>query len=139
MRPKTFMAKHDEVVRNWHLIDAQGEVLGRLASRVALLLRGKHKPIYTPYVDCGDSVVVVNAEKVQVTGAKLQTKLYRRYSGYPGGLKEESLERLLARRPTEALHRAVIGMLPKNPLGRRMAKKLHLYAGATHPHGGQLR
>jgi large subunit ribosomal protein L13 len=133
------MAKHDDVVRGWHLIDAQGQVLGRLASRIALLLQGKHKPIYTPHVDCGDQVVVVNAEKVQVTGAKLQTKVYQRYSGYPGGLKEETLERLLARRPTEPLRRAVTGMLPKNPLGRRMAKKLHLYAGSTHPHGGQLR
>lgn len=139
MRAQTFMAKHPDVVRGWHLINAQGEVLGRLASRIALLLQGKHKPIYTPHVDCGDSVVVVNAEKIRVTGAKLQTKIYQRYSGYPSGLKKETLERLLARRPTEPLRRAVVGMLPKNPLGRSMVKKLHLYAGSTHPHAGQLR
>ena len=133
------MAKHAEVPRHWHLIDAQNQVLGRLASRVALLLQGKHKPLYTPHVDCGDSVVILNAQKIRVTGTKLQSKIYQRYSGYPSGLKKETLEHLLERRPTEALRRAVVGMLPKNPLGRQMVKKLHLYAGATHPHAGQIK
>lgn len=138
MRTKTYMAKREEVARTWHPMDAQGQVLGRLASKIAVILRGKHKPIYTPHVDCGDGVVVVNAEKIQVSGGKLKAKLYQRYSGYPSGLKFESLERLLARRPTEVLRRAVIGMLPKNPLGRRQARRLRIYAGARHPHAAQL-
>ena len=122
----------------WHLIDAEGQTLGRLATQVAVLLRGKHKPIFTPHVDCGDEVVIVNAEKIHVSGAKLETKIYQRFSGYPSGLKNEPLGRLLTRRPTEAVRRAVVGMLPKGPLGRQVARKLRIYAGPTHPHGAQL-
>ncbi len=139
LRTETVIPKMNEHQRQWHLIDAQGQVLGRLASRVALLLRGKHKPFFTPHMDCGDSVVVVNAERIQVTGNKLDTKMYQRYSGYPSGLKKEPLRRLLSRRPTEALRRAVLGMLPKGPLGNRVAKKLYVYAGPSHPHGPQFR
>lgn len=135
---KTFMAKRGEVARKWHVLDAEGQVLGRLAVQTAHLLRGKHKPIFTPHIDCGDGVVVVNAEKVRLTGLKLQTKLYKRYSGYPSGLKTETADRLLHRRPTEVIHRAVVGMLPKNPLGRQVARRLRVYAGPTHPHQAQL-
>ncbi|MCM8811790.1 MAG: 50S ribosomal protein L13 [Candidatus Omnitrophica bacterium] len=138
MNPKTFTVKHDDVPRQWHLIDAEGQVLGRLAVRVAGLLRGKHKPVFTPFVDCGDNVVVINAGKIRVTGNKLTTKVYTRYSGYPSGLKKESLGHLLNRQPTEALHRAVVGMLPKNPLGRRLAKRLRVYAGPEHRQAAQL-
>ena len=138
LRPKTYMVKHEEVPRQWHLVDAQGQILGRLAVQVSGLLRGKHKPIFTPHVDCGDSVIVVNAEKIRVTGNKLETKLYQRYSGYPGGLKKEPLQHLLSRRPTEVFRHAVAGMLPKNPLGRRLAKRLRIYAGPSHPHAGQF-
>jgi large subunit ribosomal protein L13 len=139
LRPKTRMVKHDEVPRRWHLVDAQGQVLGRLAVRVACLLRGKHKPVFTPHVDGGDGVVVINAAKVRVTGKKLKEKVYRRYSGYPSGLKEESLESLLARRPTEVIRRAVVGMLPDGPLGRRLVKRLRIYPGCEHPHAAQLK
>lgn len=138
LKTNTPMAKHTEVPRRWHLIDAQDQILGRLAVQVAHLLRGKHKPIFTPHVDCGDGVIVINAAKVRVTGNKLKTKVYQRFSGYPGGLKKETLERLLIRRPTEAVHRAVVGMLPKNPLGRQVARKLRVYAGAEHRHQSQL-
>lgn len=131
--------KPNEIPRQWHLMDAEGQILGRLATRVAVLIRGKHKPIFTPHLDCGDNVVVVNADKIQVTGTKMDTKIYQRYSGYPGGLKKEPLERLLHRRPTEVIRRAVIGMLPNGPLGNRVAKHLHIYAGAEHPHGPQLK
>ena len=132
------MVKHDEVPRSWHVVNGEGQVLGRLATKVAGLLRGKHKAVFTPHVDCGDGVIVINAEKVKVTGNKLETKTYQSFSGYPGGLKREPLRRLLDRRPAEAVHRAVVGMLPKNPLGRRAAKRLRVYAGAHHPHTAQV-
>lgn len=132
------MVKHDDVPRSWHLVNAEGQVLGRLSTKVAGFLRGKHKAIYTPHVDCGDGVIVINAEKIKVTGTKLDTKIYQSFSGYPGGLKREPLRRLLNRRPTEAVHRAVVGMLPKNPLGRRAAKRLRVYAGPSHPHDAQM-
>ncbi len=139
IRQSTTFAKRGEVSRAWHLIDADGQVLGRLAVRAAHLLRGKHKPLFTPHVDCGDGVIVVNAEKIRLTGNKMETKTYKRYSGYPGGLKKESIGRLLARRPTEVLERAVNGMLPKNPMGRQLARRLRVYAGPVHPHLGQMK
>ena len=139
IRPRTYMAKHNEVSRNWHLIDAQGKPLGRMAVQIADLLRGKGKPIYTPHVDCGDGVVVINAEKIKVSGNKLAAKIYARHSGYPGGYKTETLENLLNRRPTEAVRRAVVGMLPKGPLGDQVAKHLHVYQGPSHPHQAQLK
>lgn len=139
LRARTVIPKPNEVSREWHLMNAEGQVLGRLASRAALLLRGKHKATFTPHMDCGDSVVVVNAEKILVTGNKLDQKIYRRYSGYPSGLKEESLRRLLNRRPAEVVRRAVAGMLPKGPLGNRLEKHLHVYAGPDHPHSPQLK
>ncbi|MDO8730433.1 MAG: 50S ribosomal protein L13 [Candidatus Omnitrophota bacterium] len=132
------MVKHDDVPRSWHLVNAEGQVLGRLATKVAGLLRGKHKAVFTPHVDCGDGVIVINSEKIKVTGTKLDTKTYQSYSGYPDGQKREPLRRLLDRRPTEAVHRAVVGMLPKNPLGRRAAKRLRVYAGPSHPHDAQM-
>ncbi len=135
---RTYTAKRGEVSRKWHVLDAEGQVLGRLAVRVAHLLRGKHKVIFTPHIDCGDGVVVINAEKIRLTGNKLDTKTYKRYSGYPGGLKEETARRLLDRRPTEVVHRAVIGMLPKNPMGRQVGRRLRVYAGPKHPHEAQL-
>ena len=138
IRARTYTAKQQEVARQWHLLDAEGQVLGRLSTQIAKLLRGKHKPTFTPHVDCGDGVVVINAEKIQVTGNKPNSKVYRRYSGYPSGLKEESLRHLLLRRPTEVVRRAVIGMLPSNPIGRQAARRLKIYAGKEHPHGGQL-
>ena len=138
IRSRTFVAKPEEVTRTWHLIDANGQVLGRLATRIAVLLRGKHKPIFTPHVDCGDAVVVVNAEKIKVSGNKMKTKIYQSFSGYPSGLKSEPLERLLARRPTEVIRRAVVGMLPHNPLGRQAVRKLRVYAGPNHPHQAQV-
>ena len=130
--------KTSEIARGWHLIDAQGQTLGRLAVRVAVLLRGKNKPSFTPHIDGGDQVVVINADKIQVTGNKTVGKIYTRYSGYPGGLKKESVERLLVRRPTEVFRRAVTGMLPKNRLGSTAAKRLYIYTGPTHPHTAQL-
>ena len=135
---RTYTAKRGEVSRKWHVLDAEGQVLGRLAVRVAHLLRGKHKVIFTPHIDGGDGVVVINAEKIRLTGNKLDTKTYKRYSGYPGGLKEETARRLLDRRPTEVVHRAVIGMLPKNPMGRQVGRRLRVYAGPKHPHEAQL-
>lgn len=135
---RTYMAKPTDVKRQWHLIDAEGQVLGRLSAKAAHLLRGKHKTIFTPHVDCGDGVIVINASKVRVTGSKLTTKTYKRYSGFPGGLKTESFVHLLQRRPTEVVRRAVVGMLPRNTLGRHAAKRLKVYAQAQHPHGGQL-
>ena len=138
LKTSTLMIKHEEVPRRWHLIDAKGQILGRLAVQVASLLRGKGKVVFTPHVDCGDGVIVINAEKVRVTGTKMDTKIYKRYSGYPSGLKQEPLRHLLDRRPTEALHRAVVGMLPKNSLGRRNANRLRIYAGDKHPHAAQM-
>jgi len=131
---KTYMAKSKEVTRKWYLVDAEGKVLGRLATRIAMILRGKTKAIYTPHVDTGDHVIVINASKVAVTGRKLKQKLYRTYSGYPGGLKEKNLETMLKKKPEEVIIRAVKGMLPHNKLGRKMLRKLKVYRGASHPH-----
>lgn len=134
---RTYTPKPDEIERAWHVIDADGAVLGRLATDVATLLRGKHKPVWAPHIDVGDHVVVVNAAKLAVTPRKAEDKIYWRHSGYPGGIKSESLERLLARDPEKVVRRAVKGMLPKGPLGRQMLRKLRVYAGPTHPHAAQ--
>jgi large subunit ribosomal protein L13 len=133
----THIPSPDEVSSNWHLLDADGQVLGRLASRAAVLLMGKHKPDYTPFLPTGDHVVVVNAAKVRLTGRKEQDKLYRRYSGYPGGLKEVTAGKLRATRPERMVEEAIVGMLPKNKLGKRIARHLRVYAGPQHPHAGQ--
>jgi large subunit ribosomal protein L13 len=134
---KTISAKAVEIQRDWYVIDAQGQTLGRLATRTAAVLRGKHKPLYTPHVDCGDYVIIINAEKVHVTGQKMSQKKYYRHSGYPGGLKEISLRDQLQKFPERVLESAVRGMLPKNRLGRRMFKKLKVYPGPSHPHQAQ--
>ena len=134
---KTYTAKPREVEQAWHLIDAEGKTLGRLATQIAGLLRGKGKPQYTPHVDTGDFVVVINAEKVHVTGNKREQKLYHRHSGYPGGLRTRTLEEQLARRPEEVLRKAVKGMLPRNRLANRQIVKLKIYAGPDHPHQAQ--
>lgn len=134
---KTYMAKPLEVERKWYLIDASGQTLGRLASEVATLLRGKHKPEYTPHVDTGDFVIIINAEKIVLTGNKLDQKKYRHHSGYPGGLKETSYRELLNKRPEKAIEVAVRGMLPKNRLGRKLFTKLKVYRGSEHPHQAQ--
>ena len=134
---KSFIAKPHEVERKWYVIDAEGKNLGRLASEVASILRGKKKPIYTPHVDTGDYVIIVNAEKIAVTGNKMKQKVYKRHTGYPGGLREITLEKLLDRKPEEVLKHAIKGMLPKGPLGRSMIKKLHVYAGPEHNHAAQ--
>jgi large subunit ribosomal protein L13 len=136
---KTYSLRASEITRDWHVVDAADQALGRLATEVASLLRGKHKPTYAPHMDMGDYVVVVNAEKIRVTGRKRQQKMYYRHSMYPGGLKVESLERLLARRPTRVIERAVKGMLPHNRLGRAMYRHLKVYAGPNHPHEAQVR
>lgn len=135
---KTYMAKQAEVKRSWHVVDAKDMVLGRLSTRVAGLLKGKGKVTITPHVDSGDGVVVINAEKIKVTGTKLDNKMYKRYSGYPGGLKEEPMKHLMARRPAEVIRHAVKGMLPKNKLGDCMLYRLKVYAGDSHPHNAQL-
>lgn len=134
---RTFQAKAEEVQRGWFLIDAKDKVLGRLASEIARRLWGKHKPEYTPHVDTGDYIVVINANGVQVTGRKAKDKLYYRHTGYPGGIKSESFEKLIARRPERVLELAVKGMLPKNSLGRAMLKKLKIYKDNSHPHSAQ--
>ena len=134
---KSYMARPLEVERRWYVVDAEGQTLGRLATEIANVLRGKNKPQYTPHVDTGDFVVVVNAEKVVVTGRKAEQKVYRRHSGYPGGLKETSYEQMMERRPTEILRRAVKGMMPKNRLARQQLRKLKIYAGPEHPHEAQ--
>jgi large subunit ribosomal protein L13 len=134
---KTYNAKPGEITREWYLVDAEGQTLGRLATRIADTLRGKRKPQYTPHVDTGDFVVVVNAEKISVTGNKLDQKRYYRHSGYPGGLRSRTLRDQLERRPTEVLRRAVKGMLPKNRLASRQLTKLKIYAGPEHPHAAQ--
>jgi large subunit ribosomal protein L13 len=134
---KTWNAKAGDVTREWYLVDADGRNLGRLATQIADTLRGKNKAQYTPHVDTGDFVVVVNAEKIAVTGKKLDDKLYRRHSGYPGGLKERPLREELARRPTEVLRKAVKGMMPRNRLARAQLTKLKIYAGPEHPHEAQ--
>jgi large subunit ribosomal protein L13 len=135
---RTFTEKKEEIEREWYVVDAEGQTLGRLASRIAPVLKGKHKPTYTPHLDCGDFVIIVNAEKVRVTGRKLDQKFYHHHSGYPGGLKSISLRDQLDRYPERVLEAAVRGMLPKNKLGRRMIKKLKVYAGDSHPHEAQL-
>jgi large subunit ribosomal protein L13 len=134
---KSYMARPLEVERRWYVVDAEGQTLGRLATEIARILRGKNKPQYTPHVDTGDFVVVVNAEKVVVTGKKAEQKVYRRHSGYPGGLKETSYEQMMERRPTEILRKAVKGMMPKNRLARQQLRKLKIYAGPEHPHAAQ--
>ena len=134
---KSYMARPLEVERKWYVVDAEGQTLGRLATEIARILRGKNKPQYTPHVDVGDFVVVVNAEKVVVTGKKAEQKVYYRHSGYPGGLKTTSYEEMLERKPTEILRRAVKGMMPKTRLGRQQLKKLKIYAGPEHPHEAQ--
>src|SRR5436309_5796277 len=134
---KTWTAKPGEVSRHWYVVDAEGQTLGRLATQIADTLRGKNKPQYTPHVDTGDFVVVVNAEKIAVTGKKLDAKLYHRHSGYPGGLRTRTLREQLERRPTEVIRKAVKGMLPRNRLGRAQLRKLKIYAGPEHPHGAQ--
>lgn len=133
----TFMANPDKVERKWYVVDADGLTLGRLASEVAKVLRGKNKPIFTPHVDTGDYVIIVNAEKIKVTGKKLQQKVYYHHSGYIGGMKSCTLKELLEKHPTWAVEYAVKGMLPKGPLGRQMYTKLHVYAGPEHPHAAQ--
>ena len=134
---ETFSAKAEEVTRDWYVVDASDKTLGRLASEIAHRLRGKHKPEYTPHVDTGDYIVVVNAEKVRVTGDKASKKMYHHHTGYPGGLKSISFEKLIDKAPERAIQKAVKGMLPKNPLGRAMFRKLHVYAGAEHKHHAQ--
>ncbi len=134
---KTFNAKPETVRRDWYVVDASGKTLGRLASEIARRLKGKHKPEYTPHVDTGDYIVVINAEKVRVTGNKLSDKRYYRHTGYVGNLKEISLEKLLQKAPERVIERAVRGMLPRNPLGRAMYRKLKVYAGPEHRHAAQ--
>jgi large subunit ribosomal protein L13 len=134
---KSYMARPLEVERKWYVVDAEGKHLGRLATEIVRVLRGKNKPQYTPHVDVGDFVVVVNADKVAVTGRKAEQRVYRRHSGYPGGMKETSYEQMLARKPTEVLRKAVYGMMPKSRLARKQFKKLKIYAGPEHPHSAQ--
>lgn len=134
---KTFSAKPETVERDWFVVDADGKTLGRLATEIASRLRGKHKPEYTPHVDTGDYIVVVNAEKVRVTGRKATDKMYYNHSGFPGGMKQISFEKLIAKAPEQVIQRAVKGMLPKNPLGRAMFRKLKVYAGPEHNHAAQ--
>lgn len=134
---KTYVATPADRQRDWYVVDAEGETLGRLATRVADALRGKRKPVYTPHVDTGDFVVVVNAEKIRVTGRKLEQKRYWRHSGYPGGIKSRTLAEMLERRPEEVIRRAVKGMLPRNRLARKQLTKLKVYAGPDHPHAAQ--
>ena len=136
---KTYSAKASEIKREWHVIDASGKVLGRLATQIARLLMGKHKPIFSPNLDTGDFVVVINAEKVQVTGNKAKQKVYYRHSGYPGGLKSITLEKMMSTNPTRVIEHAVKGMLPHNRLGAKIFKKLKVYAGDAHPHLAQTR
>lgn len=134
---KSYMARPQEVERKWYVVDAEGQTLGRLAAEIAKVLRGKKKPQYTPHVDTGDFVVVVNADRVEVTGRKAEQKVYRRHTGYPGGLRETSYEVMMERKPTEILRKAVWGMMPKSRLARQQFKKLKIYAGAEHPHAAQ--
>lgn len=134
---KTYVAKNKDIKRQWYLVDAKDRILGRLATKVAVLLRGKHKPIFTPHLDTGDGVIVINAAKIKVTGRKLKQKVYRRYSGYPGGLREVTLETMLARKPETVIRLAVKRMLPGGPLGRDIIKKLKVYADDKHPHVAQ--
>lgn len=137
MNPKTYSAKRDELNPRWYLLDAEGQVLGRLASTIAIILRGKHKPTYTPHLNCGDYVIVVNAAKVDVTRNRRDQKMYYTHSQYPGGLKEETLRQALARHPERVIERAVKGMLPHNRLGDDLLHRMKVYAGPEHPHQGQ--
>jgi len=137
MNVKTFMAKAESIERKWYVLDAEGQVLGRLATQAATILRGKNKPIFTPHVDTGDYVIVINAAKVRLTGAKLDQKIYYKHSGYPGGLKETPYRKLMANKPEFVIKHAIVGMLPKGPLGRQMAKKLRVFAGPEHGHAAQ--
>ena len=134
---KTYQAKKEEVDHQWYLVNAEGKILGRLATELAKILRGKNKPTFSPHVDTGDFIVVVNAEKVVLTGKKMKDKIYYHHTGYPGGLKEVNAEKLLAKKPTEILRIAVKGMLPKNSLSRQVLRKLKIYAGPNHPHEAQ--
>jgi large subunit ribosomal protein L13 len=134
---KTYTAKKEEITHNWYLVDAENQILGRLAAKIAPILRGKNKPSYTPYLDCGDGVIVINAEKIKVTGNKLKDKVYYSFSGYPGGQKIINLETRLKRKPTEIIRLAVKRMLPDTPLGRDLIKKLKIYTGPSHPHQAQ--
>ena len=134
---KTFTAKPETVKRDWYVVDAAGQTLGRLATEIASRLRGKHKPEYTPHVDAGDYIVVINAEQVRVTGKKTSDKIYYSHTGFPGGIKEISFEKLIAKAPERVIENAVKGMLPNNPLGRAMYRKLKVYAGTEHPHTAQ--
>lgn len=133
MNKSTFMAKQKDIVRAWYIVDASDKILGRLAARIASIIKGKHKPLFTPHVDCGDYVIVVNASKIKVTGRKLKEKKYLTYSGYPGGQKETSLEDMLKKKPTEVIKRAVRRMLPRKPLYAQVLKKLRVYADQNHP------
>ena len=137
MSAKTYTPRESEIERRWYVVDATDETLGRLATRIARVLEGKHKPTYASHIDTGDHVIVLNAAKITVTSDKLTSKVYARHSGYPQGFKEETLGHLLARRPEEVIRRAVKGMLPHNRLGTQQLRKLKVYAGATHPHQGQ--
>ena len=134
---KSFMASPSTIEREWYVVDATGHTLGRLASEIATILRGKNKPTYTPHIDTGDNVIVINAEKIKVTGKKLDQKIYYHHSDYVGGMKEQRLKEKLAKKPEDVIYLAVKGMLPKGPLGRQMIKKLHVYAGAEHNHAAQ--
>jgi large subunit ribosomal protein L13 len=134
---KTYQATKEELDRKWYLVNAEGKVLGRLSTELAKILKGKNKPTYTPHLDTGDFVIVVNAGKVTLTGKKLKDKIYYHHTGYPGGIKEMTAEKLLAKKPTEMIRMAVKGMLPKNSLGRQMIRKLKIYAGPNHPHEAQ--
>ena len=135
---RTYSPKASEIIRQWHVIDAEGLVLGRLCTEAARLLRGKHKPTFAPHLDTGDHVVIVNASKIVLTAGKAESRMVNSYSGYPGGLKRETYAHLLERKPEDAIRRSVRGMLPKGPLGRQQIKKLKVYAGPDHPHGAQM-
>ncbi len=134
---KSFMASPATIERKWYVIDAEGQTLGRLSSEIAKILRGKNKPTFTPHIDTGDNVIVINAEKIKVTGKKMDQKIYYKHSDYPGGMRETTLKEMLDKKPTDVITLAVKGMLPKGPLGRTMIEKLHVYAGAEHPHAAQ--
>ena len=134
---KSFMASPATIERKWYVIDAEGQTLGRLSSEIAKILRGKNKPTFTPHIDTGDNVIVINAEKIKVTGKKMDQKIYYKHSDYPGGMRETTLKEMLEKKPTDVIELAVKGMLPKGPLGRTMIEKLHVYAGAEHPHAAQ--
>ena len=134
---KTYMANPDKIERKWYVVDAEGQTLGRLAAEVAKVLRGKNKPEFTPHIDTGDNVIVINAEKIKVTGKKLDQKVYYHHSDYVGGMKETTLREMMAKKPEQVIELAVKGMLPKGPVGRTMIKKLHVYAGAEHAHQAQ--